>query len=43
MAERAKQLEQVYPVDHEYEVIVAFTTLVTSLAMNHVVKGTYFK
>lgn len=43
LAERARHFQQVYPVDKENEVIIALTTLVTSLAMNFVVKGSYFK
>jgi hypothetical protein len=41
LAERAKQLNQVYPADREAEAIVSLTTLVTALAMNHVHRGTY--
>ncbi len=41
LAERADRLGQVYPTDHEPEAIVGFTTLVTALAMNHVIKGSY--
>jgi hypothetical protein len=41
LAELADQLNQVYPVDREPEVIVAFTTLATALAMNHIHRGTY--
>jgi hypothetical protein len=41
MAERADQLRQVYTEDRETETIVALTTLVTALAMNHVYYGTY--
>ncbi len=41
LAERARQLEQVYPADREADVTVALTTLVTSLAMNHVFRGSY--
>lgn len=43
LAERASQLQQVYPKERETELTVAVTTLVTSLAMNHVGKGSYFK
>ena len=41
VAERAEQLEQVYPADREPQAIVGLTTLVTALAMNHVHQGTY--
>jgi hypothetical protein len=41
LAERARQLDQVYPADREADVTVALTTLVTSLAMNHVFRGSY--
>jgi len=42
LAERARQLEQVYPADRETTVALALTTLITSLAMNHVTRGSYF-
>jgi hypothetical protein len=41
LAERAKTLRQVYPDDREEEIVIAFTALVTSLAMNHVLRGHY--
>jgi hypothetical protein len=41
LAERAKQLQQVYPADRETQVVAALTTLVTALAMNHVYRGSY--
>jgi hypothetical protein len=41
LAERAKQLRQVYPEDRETEATIAVTTLVASLAMNYVFRGTY--
>jgi len=41
LATRAKVLQQVYPADREPAVVVALTTLVTSLAMNHVFCGHY--
>jgi len=41
LAERAEHLKQVYPEDREATVAVALTTLVTSLAMNHVFRGSY--
>jgi hypothetical protein len=41
LAARAKALGQVYPEDREQQVVIAFTTLVTSLAMNHVLRGSY--
>jgi hypothetical protein len=42
LAQRADQLSQVYPVPREKEAIVALTTVVTALAMNHVHRGSYF-
>jgi hypothetical protein len=41
LARRAKELNQAYPADRETEVVIAVTTLVTSLAMNHVLRGHY--
>ena len=41
LAERAQQLQQVYPADRETAVAVALTTLIASLAMNHVFRGSY--
>ena len=41
LAQRARQLKQAYPADREAAVAVALTTLVTSLAMNHVFRGSY--
>lgn len=41
LAERADALQQVYPDDRETQAVVALTTLVTALAMNHVHHGTY--
>lgn len=41
LADRARELKQVYPADQEPAVIVAVTTLVTTLAMNHVIRGSY--
>ncbi len=41
LAERADRLQQVYPADREAEASVALTTLVTALAMNHVLRGSY--
>ena len=41
LAERADALEQVYPEDRETPAIIALTTLVTALAMNHVQRGSY--
>jgi len=37
----ADDLKQVYPEDQERQAMIAVTTLVTSLAMNHVHTGTY--
>ncbi len=39
LSERAGAMQQVYPADGEAGVTVALTTLVTSLAMNHVLRG----
>jgi hypothetical protein len=41
LAERAEQLRQGYAVTREAAAIVALTTLVTGLAMNHVQRGSY--
>jgi hypothetical protein len=41
LAGRADRLRQVYPSDREAQVVIALTTLVTMLAMNHVVRGNY--
>jgi len=41
LAERAAVLEQGYPADREDSAIIALTTLVTGLAMNHVQRGSY--
>jgi hypothetical protein len=41
LASLAEQLRQVYPEDQERRAVVAVTTLVTALAMNHVYRGTY--
>jgi hypothetical protein len=41
LAERAAQLEQGYPADREDSALIALTTLVTGLAMNHVQRGSY--
>lgn len=41
LARRAEELSQVYPEDRELEAAMAFTTLVTSLAANHVHRGSY--
>jgi hypothetical protein len=41
LAERADQLGQGYAANREDSAIVAFTTLVTGLAMNHVQRGSY--
>ena len=42
LAKRAEALKQVYPREAEDEAVVAVTTLVTSLAMNFVHRGSYF-
>jgi hypothetical protein len=41
LAKRAEELGQVYPEASESALIVAVTTLVTALAMNHVHSGNY--
>jgi Putative zinc-binding metallo-peptidase len=41
LADRADALGQVYPADREAAVVVAVTTLITALAMNHVQRGSY--
>ena len=41
LAERASHLQQGYPAARETTAIVAVTTLVTGLAMNHVQRGSY--
>jgi hypothetical protein len=41
LAERAEQLELGYAPAQEGDAVVALTTLVTALAMNHVHRGTY--
>jgi hypothetical protein len=41
LAQRAVDLNQVYAPDREPAVLLAFTTLVTSLAMNYVSRGCY--
>ena len=41
LAERADSLQQVYPENQEVQAATAFTTLITALAMNHVLRGTY--
>lgn len=42
MARRADELKQVYPADREAQVVVALTSLITTLAMNYVSQGAYF-
>jgi hypothetical protein len=41
LADRARQLDQGYPPNREDSAIMALTTLVTGLAMNHVQRGSY--
>jgi hypothetical protein len=41
LADRADQLQLFYPEDRETPAVMAVTTLVTALAMNHVHHGTY--
>ncbi len=42
LAARAEQLQQVYPADQESTALIALATLVTSLAMNHALRGSYY-
>ena len=42
LAGRAEALKQVYPKGAENEAVIGVTILVTSLAMNHVHRGSYF-
>ena len=42
LATRAEQLQQVYPADRESAALIALATLVTGLAMNHVLRGSYY-
>jgi hypothetical protein len=41
LADRAARLGQGYAANREDSAIIAFTTLVTGLAMNHVQRGSY--
>lgn len=41
LSSRLEAMSQVYPEDQEAEIIVAITALVTALAMNHVLHGSY--
>jgi hypothetical protein len=41
LAERARELQLVYPADREPQALLALATLVTALAMNHVHRGSY--
>ena len=41
LADRADHLDQGYPANREESAIIALTTLVTGLAMNHVQRGSY--
>jgi hypothetical protein len=43
LARRADAIALVYPEDQETHAIVALTTLVTTLAMNYVQRGSYVK
>ena len=42
LATRAEQLQQVYPADREPAALIGLATLVTGLAMNFVLRGSYF-
>jgi hypothetical protein len=41
LADRAADLKLVYPAERESATVIALTTLVTALAMNHVHRGSY--
>ena len=41
LGERAERLDVRYPADNEQQAIIALTTLITALAMNHVHGGSY--
>ena len=41
LAQRADVLNQVYPIDRESSATIEITTMLTALAMNHVVRGTF--
>jgi hypothetical protein len=41
LAERSRELHLVYPADREAAALLALSTLVTALAMNHVYRGSY--
>jgi hypothetical protein len=41
LADRARELKQVYPADREARAVLAVATLITALAMNHVYRGSY--
>ena len=43
LAKRADELKQGYPEDRETDAVLALTTLVTALAMNHVHRGSYWQ
>lgn len=43
LALRAKDLYQSYPADREETIVIALTALITSLAMNHVLRGHYLQ
>lgn len=43
LARRADELRQVYPADREMQALLAVSTLVTALAMNHVHTGSYLR
>lgn len=43
LARRADELRQVYPADRETQALLAVSTLVTALAMNHVHTGSYLR
>jgi hypothetical protein len=42
LAQRADALQQTYPRSAEVEAVISVTVFVTSLAMNHIHRGSYF-
>ncbi|HEY1381504.1 MAG TPA: hypothetical protein VGF55_32185 [Gemmataceae bacterium] len=42
LEQRAAELKLDYPPDREGKVVIGLTSLVTALAMNHVIRGNYF-
>ncbi len=42
LARRSEELQLVYPAEREEHAVLALTSLVTALAMNHITRGSYF-